>query len=44
MKAETVQEGVSLQDYLIGEQQTEIRHEYINGTPMLWVGQVRLTT
>lgn len=32
MKAETVQEGVSLQDYLTGEQQTEIRHEYINGT------------
>ena len=32
MKAQTVQEGVSLQDYLSGEQQTEIRHEYINGT------------
>ncbi len=32
MKAQTVQEGVSIQDYLAGEQQTEIRHEYINGT------------
>ncbi len=28
----SLQEGVSLQDYLTGEQQTEIRHEYINGT------------
>ncbi|CAK8713202.1 Endonuclease, Uma2 family (Restriction endonuclease fold) [Candidatus Electrothrix laxa] len=32
MKAQAVQEGVSLQEYLTGEQQTEIRHEYINGT------------
>ncbi len=32
MKAQTVYEGVSIQDYLAGEQQTEIRHEFINGT------------
>ena len=32
MKAETIQEGVSLQEYLAGEQQSEMRHEYINGT------------
>ncbi|MCI5121756.1 MAG: Uma2 family endonuclease [Candidatus Electrothrix sp. AUS4] len=31
MKAQRIQEGVSIQDYLAGEQQTEIRHEYING-------------
>ena len=31
MKVQTVQEAVSLQDYLAGEQRTEIRHEYING-------------
>ena len=32
MKAQRIQEGVSIQDYLAGEQQSEIRHEYINGT------------
>ncbi|WP_446007825.1 Uma2 family endonuclease [Candidatus Electrothrix sp.] len=32
MKAQAVHENVSVQDYLAGEQQTEIRHEYINGT------------
>ena len=31
MKVQTICEGVSVQDYLLGEQQTEIRHEYING-------------